>query len=95
LGTWGKGVTRAATEFDGWIASALHRTPDQVIDALGRFRTAGGQRAIVSTIQIGPDTDLGLIGENLNRFAAAGFDDAVVMISPGGPAAETVRQLLP
>ena len=42
LGTWGAGVERAAKDFDGWVASAHHRTADQVIDALGRYRAAGG-----------------------------------------------------
>ena len=94
LGTWGKGVERAATEFDGWIASAHYRSADQVIAALGRYRQAGGGRAVVSTIQLPPGTDLGELKAKLDRFAEAGFDDAVVLILPGGPSPESVRQLV-
>ena len=94
LGTWGKGVERAAAEFDGWIASAHYRSADQVIAALGRYRQAGGGRAVVSTIQLPPGTDLGELKAKLDRFAEAGFDDAVVLILPGGPSPESVRQLV-
>ena len=94
LGSWGKGVERAGREFDGWIASAHYRTNAQVIDALGRYRQAGGGRAVVSTIQVPADTDLGELGDRLARFRDAGFDDAVVLILPGGPAPEDVRRLV-
>lgn len=94
LGTWGKGVERAAGEFDGWIASAHYRSADQVIAALGRYRQAGGGRAVVSTIQLPPGTDLGELKAKLDRFAEAGFDDAVVLILPGGPSPASVRQLV-
>lgn len=94
LGSWGRGVERAARHFDGWIASAHYRTVEQVIAALGRYRQAGGGRAIVSTIQLPADTDLGELRDRLGRFAEAGFDDAVVLILPGGPAPAAVRRLL-
>lgn len=94
LGSWGRGVERAAREFDGWIASAHYRTAEQVIAALGRYRQAGGGRAVVSTIQLPAGTDLGELRDRLTRFAEAGFDDAVVLILPGGPAPDAVRRLL-
>ncbi len=94
LGTWGRGVERAAREFEGWIASAHYRTTEQVIDALARYRAAGGGRAIVSTIQVPAGADLGELEERLARFAAAGFDDAVVLILPGGPEPGAVRRLV-
>ena len=94
FGSWGKGVEQAAAEFDGWISSAHYRTTDEVIAALGRYRQAGGGRAVVSTIQLPPGTDLGELKTKLDRFAEAGFDDAVVMILPGGPSPESVRQLV-
>ncbi|MCP5180104.1 MAG: LLM class flavin-dependent oxidoreductase [Pseudomonadales bacterium] len=94
FGTWGNGVERAAREFDGWIASANYRTVDEVVAAAGRFHAAGGKRAIVSTIQVMPDTDTGELREKLARFRAAGFDDAVVMLHPGAMAAADVRKLL-
>lgn len=94
LGSWGAGVERAARSFDGWIASGHYRTPDEVISALQRYRAAGGGRAIVSTLLLGADTDLGELGERLGRFADAGFDDAVVMFMPGGPKPGDVRALV-
>jgi len=94
FGTWGAGVERAAKEFAGWVASAHYRTADQVIEALGRYRAAGGKRAIVSAIQLTTDYDLGWTKEILQRFAEAGFDDAVVLIQPGGPSPAAVRALV-
>ena len=95
LGAWGgTGVERAARSFDGWIASAAYRSPPEVIGALQRYRDAGGRRAIVSTIQLSASTDLGATRAMLGEFAAAGFDDAVVMLMPGGPSAADVRRLL-
>ena len=69
LGTWGAGVERAASDWDGWIASAMHRSPDEVVAALGRYRAAGGGRAIVSTIRMFPGADLGEVRDGLARFA--------------------------
>jgi alkanesulfonate monooxygenase SsuD/methylene tetrahydromethanopterin reductase-like flavin-dependent oxidoreductase (luciferase family) len=94
LGSWGAGVERAARDFDGWAASAHYRTADQVIAALGRYRAAGGTRAIVSTIQLTADHDLGRTRDILQRFADAGFDDAVVLLRPGGPKPAEVRALI-
>ena len=94
FGTWGAGVERAAKNFDGWVASAHYRTADQVIEALGRFRAAGGKRAIVSTIQLTADHDLGRTKDILQRFAEAGFDDAVVLLRPGSPNPAEVRALI-
>lgn len=94
LGTWGRHVQRAATEFDGWIASGMHRTVEECEQALKGYRAAGGRRAIVSTILVSKETDLGALREKLQAFSHAGFDDAVVMIQPGGPTLTAVRQLV-
>ncbi len=94
FGSWGAGVERAAKDFAGWIASAHYRTADQVIEALGRFRAAGGKRAIVSTIQLTADHDVGRTRDLLQRFADAGFDDAVVLFRPGSPSPAEVRALV-
>ena len=94
LGSWGAGVERAAQHYDGWIASGHYRTPAEVIGALERYRAAGGGRAIVSTLMITPADDLGEKAEMLGAFAQAGFDDAVVMIQPGGPTPAEVRALV-
>ncbi|MHA6797064.1 LLM class flavin-dependent oxidoreductase [Pseudonocardia bannensis] len=95
LGSWGANVERAAREFDGWLASGYRRTADQIIAAHERYRAAGGRRAIVCAVRLSGTDDLGATGEQLQRYAEAGFDDAVVLIEPGGPDPEKVRALLP
>lgn len=95
LGSWGAKVERAAREFDGWLASAYRRTPDQIVAAHERYRAAGGRRAVVCAVRLAGDEDLGPTGELLHRYAEAGFDDAVVLIEPGGPDPARVRALFP
>lgn len=95
LGTWGKNVERAAREFDGWLVSGHRVAVDEILAAHDRFRAAGGARAIVCTIPVLSSRDLDATGESLRRYAAAGFDDAVVIIGPEGPAPEDVRALFP
>jgi len=96
IGSWrGKQwITRAATEFDGWIASAAKTSYATLAEGIRRFREAGGRRAIVTNIQVdlaAPTTPLGddepfhlrcapaVAAERLRRLAALGFDDAVLM----------------
>lgn len=93
LGSWGANVERAAREFDGWLAAATRRSTDDIIDAHRRYRAAGGGRAVVCGISLARPDDLGRVGDDLARYAAAGFDDAVVVIEPGGPSPEHVRAL--
>lgn len=93
LGSWGAKVVRAAQEFDGWLASAYRSTPDDIVAAHARYRAAGGRRAIVCAIPLHGPNDLGPTGEALHRYAEAGFDDAVVLIEPGGPDPDQVRAL--
>jgi alkanesulfonate monooxygenase SsuD/methylene tetrahydromethanopterin reductase-like flavin-dependent oxidoreductase (luciferase family) len=92
LGSWGKNVERAAREFDGWIASGYRSSVDDIVAAHDRFRAAGGGRAMVCAV---PVDDLGAAREALRRYAEAGFDDAVVLIEPGGPEPGRVRDLVP
>lgn len=94
FGTWGKNVDRAAVQFDGWIASGMHRSVEQVTAAIRSYRAAGGGRAIVSTIQLAAGQDLGDLREKLIQYEEAGFDDAVVMFLPGGPDLAQVRKLI-
>ena len=95
LGSWGANVEKAAREFDGWLASGYRRDPDQIVAAHERYRAAGGRRAIVCAIRLVSDDDLGPTGDMLQRYAEAGFDDAVVLIAPGGPDPGRVRALVP
>ncbi len=95
LGSWGAKVERAAREFDGWLASDYRRTPDEIVAAHDRYRAAGGWRAMVCAVRLAGVDDLGPTGEKLLRYAEAGFDDAIVVIEPGGPDPERVRALVP
>jgi alkanesulfonate monooxygenase SsuD/methylene tetrahydromethanopterin reductase-like flavin-dependent oxidoreductase (luciferase family) len=96
IGSWrGKQwITRAATEFDGWIASAAKTSYATLAEGIRRYREAGGKRAIVTNIPTNlsaPTTPLGdgepfhlecapdAAAERLARLAALGFDDAVLM----------------
>ncbi len=77
LAGWrGAMVERSARESAGWVASAAHGDAEQLSEAIGRYRAAGGQRAVVTNIQ--PGEDLAPTIEQLHRFAEMGFDDAVV-----------------
>jgi hypothetical protein len=49
----------------------------------------------VCAIPLDSRDDLEPTGEVLRRYARAGFDDAVVVIGPGGPDPEEVRALFP
>ena len=50
---------------------------------------------MVCAIRMTGQDDLGRTGELLRRYGEAGFDDAVVLIEPGGPEPERVRSLHP
>ena len=93
-GTWGSDVERAAREFDGWIASARFRQAEELGTRLKRYRAAGGRRAIVTTIIVNADTDLGQLRARLQQYADYGFDDAVIMFMPGAPDPDRVRALV-
>ena len=48
----------------------------------------------MSTIVLNAETDLGELGERLDRYSYVGFDDTLVMFLPGGPASSNVRKLI-
>ncbi len=78
LGSRSAHVEQAAKDFNGRVAPTFRRTADQVIGALGRYRAAGGRRAMVSTIQLTAIHDLGRPRALLQRFAQTGFNDTSV-----------------
>ncbi len=94
LGSWGNGVEMAARSFDGWIASAHYRSAEEIIEAHARYSALGGKQAIVSTLQLTQETDLGALRAQLLAFSGAGFDETAVMFLPGGPKPEEVIRLL-
>lgn len=73
VGAWsaGRWLEKAATSFDGWIASA-HSTPlPDLVVGLRRFRELGGQRAVAANLDLSrPD-----VTDVLSTLAEAGFDD--------------------
>jgi alkanesulfonate monooxygenase SsuD/methylene tetrahydromethanopterin reductase-like flavin-dependent oxidoreductase (luciferase family) len=94
LGSWGAGVENAARNYDGWIASAHYRSMEELENAAARYAQAGGTKSVVSTIVLDGDTDLGELKERLERYKAAGFGEAVIMLFPGAPSAKDVRKLI-
>jgi alkanesulfonate monooxygenase SsuD/methylene tetrahydromethanopterin reductase-like flavin-dependent oxidoreductase (luciferase family) len=94
LGAWrsAKTIERAAREFDGWIASGLHSTWDDLESGMKTFRAHGGKRALLTNIHTdlggGSATHAGTISlqcappearERLQRVAAIGFDDVMLI----------------
>ncbi|GAA4993879.1 hypothetical protein GCM10025792_49350 [Pseudonocardia tropica] len=51
--------------------------------------------AVAYALPVPAGGDLGRLRDDLARYADAGFDDAVVVIGPGGPDPDEVRALLP
>ena len=94
LGSWGNGVEMAARNFDGWIASAHYRSTEEIIEAHAQYRAFGGKKAIVSTLQLTQETDLGALRGQLLAFSDAGFNETAMMFLPGGPKPEEVIRLL-
>ncbi|HZM43886.1 MAG TPA: LLM class flavin-dependent oxidoreductase [Burkholderiales bacterium] len=52
LGAWrsAKAIERAAREFDGWVASGLHSTWEDLETGMKTYRAHGGKRAILTNI---------------------------------------------
>jgi alkanesulfonate monooxygenase SsuD/methylene tetrahydromethanopterin reductase-like flavin-dependent oxidoreductase (luciferase family) len=95
IGSWASGqwVVRAAHEYDGWMASGALTTFRVLAEGIKRYRDAGGQRALVSTIDVdlsAPTTpwseddrfhlrcEPAAAAERLNRLVELGFDDALL-----------------
>ena len=95
LGTWGKHVSTAARDYDGWIGSGHYRTDAELATGIKRYREAGGKRAIVTNLAVADGGDLSAIATRLEHAAEAGFDDAVVVFrNPTVQSMQSVRKLL-
>ena len=105
IGSWSskQWITRAARDFDGWIASAAKTSYATLSDGIRRYREAGGKRAIVTNIAADLDhlddampddapfhlrCDARTAATRLERLADLGFDDAILV-----PAAHTDASL--
>ena len=95
VGSWHSGiwVRRAATDYDGWLASGFFTTFKQLREGIQRYRDAGGTRALVSTIRVNlhvestpfdEDAPFNIecgeveARERLERLAELGYDDALL-----------------
>lgn len=96
IGSWGgpRWVRRAAQEFDGWIASGAKTNFAKLAESIGRYREAGGRRALVTNIVVDltrpteemPDDQPFHLrcapadaAARLKRLADLGFDDAILV----------------
>ena len=95
LAGWhGPWVERAARESAGWIASGVYADDATLADAIVRYRSAGGGRAIVTNVQVGDE--LGPAVDRLHRLAELGFDDAVIFdLAPTEERLAEIRRLVP
>jgi len=103
-------IPRAAKEFDGWIASAAKTSYATLAEGIQRYREAGGTRPIVTNIAVDlnaptealPDDGpfhlrcgAGAAAERLQRLAALGFDEAILVpASHGEPGLASLRALI-
>jgi Luciferase-like monooxygenase len=87
-------LRRAVTEYDGWMCSAGRTNLETMAEAINRYRALGGKRAMVSTCpldlsaptkKMGDDDPFNLMcdpaeaGRRLERLAALGFDDVLLV----------------
>ena len=87
-------LRRAAAEYDGWMCSAGRTNLETMSEAIKRYRALGGKRAMVSTCpldlsaptqKMGDDDPFNLMcdpaeaGRRLERLAALGFDDVLLV----------------
>lgn len=97
IGSWAGStwIQRAATEYEGWIASAAKTTWRTLEESMARFRAAGGRRAVVTNLLIdlsGPDTDAEnpddpvslvcsppIARDRIARLRDIGFDDIILL----------------
>lgn len=86
VGSWASGrwITRAATELDGWVASAAKTSVRALHDGIARFRDAGGARAVVTNIEV----DLAAAGAPLADDEAPAALRSLTS-TPAGPARRT------
>ena len=97
IGSWaGKTwIPRAATEFNGWIASGAKSTFNSLKEGIATYRSHGGKRAIVTNIKVdlnapteampddGPfhlQCDLKTAQERFKRIVDLGYDDAIFVV---------------
>ncbi len=96
IGSWvgSRWIDRAARDHAGWIGSGARTSWALLADGIGRFRAAGGRRAIVTNVAADLDATTGPAGPDdpadlrcdadeavrrLRRLAALGFDDTVLV----------------
>jgi alkanesulfonate monooxygenase SsuD/methylene tetrahydromethanopterin reductase-like flavin-dependent oxidoreductase (luciferase family) len=79
LAGWRGGwIERAAQLGVGWLASAANADDDTLADGIDRFRSAGGQHALVTNLRLGRELEPDL--ERVRGMGRLGFDDAIVLV---------------
>jgi alkanesulfonate monooxygenase SsuD/methylene tetrahydromethanopterin reductase-like flavin-dependent oxidoreductase (luciferase family) len=114
LGAWRseRWINLAAKVLQGWIASGIHTSWEDLEIGLKMFRAAGGKRAVLANIFTDfRDTPANLpmshvpkislfcspaeAKDRLQRLAALGIDDALLVVPSGDPAQlETIARLM-
>jgi alkanesulfonate monooxygenase SsuD/methylene tetrahydromethanopterin reductase-like flavin-dependent oxidoreductase (luciferase family) len=111
IGSWGgRWIRRAATEFDGWIASGWHSTWADVEAAAGRYEAAGGGRSVLSSVfadlgdedrdssepsdAITLNCTVAEARRRLRRIEDMGFTDVVVFNRGGDTSLEHIFELV-
>ena len=103
IGSWAgpRWIASAASDYDGWVASAFFSGFDTLRSGVERYRAAGGKRAVVTNISLDLDAPTEPLADSesayhlrcapdaaadrLRRLADAGFDDAVVVHRGASP----------
>jgi hypothetical protein len=96
IGSWkGERWIRGPREFDGWIASGAKTSLQALTEGIGRYRAAGGKRAIVTNIAVdlaAPTEPLpdgapfhlrcapDAAARRLQQVRELGFDDAILVL---------------
>ena len=98
VGAWHSGIwlKRAAEEYDGWMSSAGRTNLNTVAEAIQRYRSLGGKRAMVSTCAVDLTAPTQPLGDDepfhlrcdpaeasrrLQRLVDLGYDDILLVKS--------------
>ena len=110
-GAGSRWISKAAQEYDGWIASGRRSTWSTMVDGIKRFRDLGGKRAIVTNVAVDSNAetkalamdepfhlrcDAAAARARLEQVAELGYDDIILAPQSVDEAHLTeVRALLP
>lgn len=78
IASWYNGpwIKRAATGYDGWVASGLNSTFAELREGIKRYRDAGGRRAMVATVGVNFEGTSPALTDNTNFTLRCPYDEA-------------------